>query len=120
MSSYYGLVVQMGWFFAVLFFLSLWVLVVRSTLFSLKNFELVALGATIASGLILSAFESVVYSAGNAFSFLFWVCVMLASRRLAYASRGIRLDRNGALSNSPSLRFPEAGGMADINGSRVS
>ena len=97
MSSYYGLVVQMGWFFSIAFFTWLWVLCIRCTFFGLRNTAVVTLGGAIGSGLVICIAEPAIYSAGNAFSYIFWTVVMLAIRRRSYSRNGIRLDGKGAL-----------------------
>lgn len=96
MSSYYGMAVQLGWAFTYLFFFWLWLLAVKCA-FRVRDSKIVALGATIVSGLIISVFEPVVSSAGNVFSFLFWLCVMFAVRRLQYYKRGFRIRYDGAI-----------------------
>lgn len=89
MSSYYGLAVQIGWPLTVCFFGLLWGFVSVYFVKYWKNQQLVSLLATMASGLILCIFEPVIYSAGNAFSFLFWTVFMLAVRRQTYQKRGL-------------------------------
>jgi len=99
MSSYFGLAVQLGWVATVIFFLFLWLLALRCVLAFRRDPQLVALGATLISGLVICIFEPAIYSAGNAFAFLFWICVMLAIRRLHYRRRKIPLDFQGGLSS---------------------
>jgi len=100
MSSYYGLAVQLGWVVMGVFFTLLWLLALRCVLVHRRNPQLVGLGATLISGLVISFFEPAIYSAGNAFAFLFWICVMLAIRRLYYRRRGIALDFHGGIAGS--------------------
>ncbi len=84
MSSYYGLAVQIGWPFTYCFFGLLWGFVVYSCVKYWRNYELVTLVASLACGLIICIFEPAIYSAGNTFSFLFWMIAMLAIRRSCY------------------------------------
>ncbi|NEO79664.1 MAG: O-antigen ligase family protein [Moorea sp. SIO4G3] len=84
MSSYYGLAVQIGWPFTYCFFGLLWAFVVYCCVKYWRNYELVTLVASLASGLIICIFEPAIYSAGNIFSFLFWMILMLAVRRKCY------------------------------------
>lgn len=84
MSSYYGLAVQIGWPFTYCFFSLLWGFVVYYCVKYWRNYELVTLVASLASGLIICIFEGSISSAGNIFSFFFWMIVMLAVRRRCY------------------------------------
>jgi O-antigen ligase len=87
MSSYYGLAIQMGWPLTVIFFGLIWVFALYCIITYWKDYALVTLSATLMSGLIISIFENTLYSAGNLFSFLFWVWFMLAIRRLRHKRR---------------------------------
>jgi O-antigen ligase len=82
-NSYLGLTLQVGIPAAVLFFFPL-VGVFGVKLWTNRNAPPSdlshALHAVLLCGLITFAFESWPYSAGNAFSFPFWVCVMLLIR----------------------------------------
>lgn len=89
MSSYYGLAVQMGWPMTIAFFGLLWSFIIYNLVRHWRDYVLVGFVATLASGLIISIFEPVIYSAGNAFSFLFWMIFMLVVRRLRYQKREI-------------------------------
>lgn len=89
MSSYYGMAVQMGWPITIAFFGLIWSFIVFSLVKHWRDYSLVGLIAVLISGLIISIFEPVVYSAGNAFSFLFWMVFMLAVRRLSYQKKGL-------------------------------
>ena len=89
MSSYYGLAVQIGWPFTYCFFSLLWGFVVYCYVKYWRNYELVTLVASLTSGLILCIFEGSISSAGNIFSFLFWVILMLAVRRSCYQKWGL-------------------------------
>ncbi len=82
MSSYYGLAVAMGWPVTILFYFLLVSFIIGSMVIYWKDYYLMTLLGVLASGVIVSIFESVIYSAGNAFSFLFWVCLMLSVRHL--------------------------------------
>lgn len=82
-NSYLGLVSQLGIIGALLFFVPLLGFVAKhivrvmqsgaTRVFSLR----LAVVSSIMSGLIYSFFESWIYTIGNAFSFLFWVLVMI-------------------------------------------
>ncbi len=89
MSSYYGLAVQMGWPMTIAFFGLLWSFIIYNLVRHWRDYLLVGFVATLASGLIISIFEPVIYSAGNAFSFLFWMVFMLTVRRLRYQKKGL-------------------------------
>lgn len=89
MSSYYGLAVQIGWPFTYCFFGLLWGFVVYSCVKYWRNYELVTLVASLSCGLIICIFESAIYSAGNIFSFFFWMILMLAIRRICYQKWGL-------------------------------
>ena len=89
MSSYYGLAVQIGRPLAYCFFGAIWGFVFHSLIKHWKDYELVTLVGTLASGLVLCFFENSIYSAGNNFCFLFWMIFMLAVRRILYAKVGL-------------------------------
>lgn len=97
MSSYYGLAVAVGIPGAIAFFS----LLVFSTLTRLRRYwrdsHIVALSATIVAGLLVGITESAIYSVGNCFAYLFWICFALMIRRTVYRERSIRLGQGGAL-----------------------
>jgi exopolysaccharide production protein ExoQ len=97
MSSYYGLAVAVGVPATVLFFVPLWL----GTLFPMFHYRrdarLVACGAAVVSGLMVSIVEPALYSAGNCFAFLFWITLMLVLRRACYRRAGVRLGAAGEL-----------------------
>ncbi|QUY40599.1 O-antigen ligase [Acaryochloris marina] len=90
MSSYFGLAVQIGWPLTYLFFGLLWGFAVFCLFAKWRNYQLVTLAATIVSGLVIAIFEPAIYSAGNCFSFLFWMVLMLAIRRLYYQKLSLK------------------------------
>jgi len=98
MSSYYGLAVAVGIPATVLFFTALWL----GTVFLLFKYHfditLVGYGATVISGLMVSITETAIYSAGNCFSYLFWIAFMLIIRRARYRKSKVPLTRHGELS----------------------
>ncbi len=105
MSSYYGLAVAMGWPVTLAFFGLLGGFIVISIVRFWTDFYLVTLIATTASGMIVSIFEPAIYSAGNCFSFLFWVCFMLIVRRLKHMPRHRGVVRSvGSLPKRPQMR----------------
>ena len=90
-NSYLGMTVQLGLVGMVLFFVPLFLLVVRSprkgkrrdnirAIRAREDLLQCALRGVILGGLVSAAFESWVYSAGNGISFMFWTCVMLLLR----------------------------------------
>lgn len=89
MSSYYGLAVQIGWPATYCFFGLMWGFVAYCFIRYWRNYALVTLTAALASGLIICIFEPAMTSAGNVFSFLFWIIFMLAIRRNYYQKRGL-------------------------------
>jgi exopolysaccharide production protein ExoQ len=97
MSSYYGLAVAVGVPATVLFFVPLWL----GTLFPMFRYrtdtQLVACGAAVVSGLLVSIVEPALYSAGNCFAFLFWTVLMVVLRRASYRRAGVRLGAAGEL-----------------------
>lgn len=101
-SSYYGLAIQMGWPVTYVFF----GLIIGFTVICMvrywRDYPLITLIAAITSGLIVNIFEPVMYSAGNAFSFLFWVCFMLALRRIRYRRPYSPLGRPRAMPAQPN------------------
>ncbi len=84
MSSYYGLAVAMGWPVTIAFYTVLVGFIIGSMLVYWKDYYLITLLGTLASGVVVSIFEPVIYSAGNAFSFLFWACLMLSVRHIRW------------------------------------
>ncbi len=101
MSSYYGLAVQMGLPITVIFFSLLWGSILLNIVRYWKDYVLVSLFATLISGLIVSVFENTLYSAGNMFSFLFWVWLMLALRRIKYRRRYAMAARSQTFPTQP-------------------
>lgn len=97
MSSYYGMTVQLGRPLAYAFFGLLWGFAIWCLIVWRRDFQLVIYGGTIASGLIVCIFESAIYSAGNCFSFLFWMVVALAVRRMHYHRERVPMDVWGGL-----------------------
>lgn len=97
MSSYYGLAVAVGVPATVLCFVLLWL----GTLFTMFRYRtdarLVACGAAVVSGLLISIVEPALYSAGNCFAFLFWTMLMVVLRRASYRRAGVRLGAAGEL-----------------------
>jgi O-antigen ligase len=84
-NSYLGLVSQVGVLGAVIFFIPLLVFIlVRSCRISLmspkhEHYGLqLALNAVLLGGIAQCFFESWIYSAGNAFSFIFWALLMIS------------------------------------------
>ena len=79
-----GLIFDPGISRIVLLIGPLFFLLIKSVLFTRNDHELTrlnALQAVLLAGLISAFFETWIYSAGNAFTFPFWVCVMLLVRR---------------------------------------
>ena len=80
-NSYLGLTYQLGLVGSVLVFLPLLgLLIYRLRGHGYKSNQTAAYEAMLLGGLIAAFFESWVYSAGNAFAFPFWTCVMLLTR----------------------------------------
>jgi O-antigen ligase len=84
MSSYLGLAVQMGWPVTFLFFGSVFSFIFKHFLSHWQDYILVGYLATLTSGLIIGIFEPAIFSAGNIFSFLFWLVLMLSVRKVCY------------------------------------
>lgn len=89
-NSYLGILYQLGIPGFGLLFGSLVFLFIRGLWFS--RFEVgitntVILLAVLFANLLSSLFETWIYSVGNAFSFPFWVCVMLLVRKLDHAKK---------------------------------
>jgi O-antigen ligase len=95
MSSYYGLAVQIGVPLTLVFFGTLWGYILYILTLRAQNFWSYSYAAVLAGGLVLSAFEPVLFSAGNVFSFFYWIVFMLLVRREVYSGRGIPLGVNG-------------------------
>ena len=88
-NSYLGMAFQLGLPGVILFFGPLIFLLIKSISFAQKaggGSLTHVLQAVMISGLILCFFETWVYSVGNAFTFPFWVCVMLLLRRMSQVS----------------------------------
>lgn len=101
MSSYYGAAVQVGIPLSVLIFVLLWGYVLYALILKRRDFWSFHFAAIMAAGLIVSIFEPVLFSAGNAFSFIFYVVFMLLVRRLTYLKRKIPTGRHGEFILSP-------------------
>jgi hypothetical protein len=84
-NSYLGLTYQLGLVGSILLFGPLLWLLARRAFARPSGSQLAAYEAVLFGGLIASLFESWIYSAGNAFSFPFWICVMLLIRGVAIA-----------------------------------
>lgn len=82
MSSYLGLAVQIGIPLTVLFYGYFIVSVVISGLSAWRDPKVMAYVGSTAGGLLIGIGESVHYSAGNAFGFLFWCFPLLLMHRL--------------------------------------
>lgn len=84
MSSYYGLAVAVGWPTTVLLMglLAMWI---GCSLRVARSNHLVGIyAASLVSGLILCIFEPALFSAGNCFSFLFWLVFAMLARQMYY------------------------------------
>ena len=80
-NSYLGLTYQLGVIGALLLFGPLlWLLGARLFRAQVPSWEAWSYESVLVGGLIASFFESWIYSAGNAFAFSFWTCVMLLAR----------------------------------------
>ncbi|HIG21942.1 O-antigen ligase family protein [Henriciella sp.] len=90
MSSYYGLAVQIGKPITILFLASVIYFVASNLVFKIRFFNIYALSSIILGGLIVAIFEPVLFSAGNAFLYLYMIVFMLTARRLHYGKIGIR------------------------------
>ncbi|WP_157617048.1 O-antigen ligase family protein [Thioclava pacifica] len=100
MSSYYGLGVQIGIPLTVTFFALVWGYVLGALFIRFQYAKSYVYAAIVAGGLVVAIFEPVLFSAGNAFSFLFVVVFMLLVRRETYRRRGISLGPHGELAKS--------------------
>lgn len=100
MSSYFGMTVQMGRPLTYAFFGLLWGLAIWCVTVWRRDFQLVIYGGTIISGLIVCIFEPAIVSAGNCFSFLFWMVVALAVRRMHYRRERVPMNRRGGLARA--------------------
>jgi len=97
MSSYYGMAVNLGRPVTYLFFGGFWLWVLWGILRYRKNLMHLGYLLTVMGGLLVCVFETALYSAGNCFSYLFWIVVMLCVRRAVYQREKIGLRRDGAL-----------------------
>jgi len=80
-NSYLGLTYQLGLVGSLLIFVPLvGLLLYRLMGNGYRSSQTAAYEAMLLGGLIAAFFESWVYSAGNAFAFPFWTCVMLLTR----------------------------------------
>ena len=80
-NSYLGLTYQLGLAGSLLLFTPLlWLLFRRGFARRRPSIQTAAYEAILFGGLVASFFESWIYSAGNAFAFPFWICVMLLTR----------------------------------------
>lgn len=89
MSSYYGLAVSVGIPLAVGFFSAIAWVTVRCLRHFRRDGTSVVYGAVIIAGMLVGITESALYSVGNCFAYLFWIVVMLASRRDFYLHRAM-------------------------------
>ena len=92
-SSYYGMAVQVGIPATVIFFGLLWGLTGLGLARFPNDWRVVVYGATVVAGLVVSITESVIYSAGNCFSFLFWTVVMLMLKRMRHNHSVLAVNR---------------------------
>lgn len=97
MSSYYGLAIQIGVPMAVLFFTVVWGYILFVIFTRVQDFWRFSYAAILAGGMIVAVFEPVLFSAGNAFSFVFLVVFMLLVRRETYRRRGVPLGEYGEI-----------------------
>lgn len=97
MSSYYGLAVQLGVPFTLLFFVLIWGYTLNTLVRRMRDYWIFHYGAIIAAGLFLGISEPLLFSAGNIFSFFYWIVFMLMYRRLTYLRRGIAIWEYGEL-----------------------
>jgi hypothetical protein len=95
MSSYYGAAVQVGIPVSMMIFVLLWGYVFYALTIKRRDFWSFHYAAIMAAGLIVSAFEPILFSAGNAFSFIFYGVFMLLLRRLTYLRRMIPTGPHG-------------------------
>jgi O-antigen ligase len=80
-SSYYGMLFQFGWPITILFFLIIGYLTLRTLYIGIRTQGIcLVYGSVLLSGLLASYTEPWIYSAGNAFSWLYWTIAMLAVR----------------------------------------
>ncbi|MEP6506729.1 MAG: O-antigen ligase family protein [Gemmatimonadales bacterium] len=80
-NSYLGLTYQLGLAGSLMLFIPLiGLLIYRLMGHGFRSPQTAAYEAMLFGGLIAAFFESWVYSAGNAFAFPFWTCVMLLTR----------------------------------------
>ncbi|MGB3298922.1 MAG: O-antigen ligase family protein [Phormidesmis sp.] len=89
MSSYYGLAIQIGWPFTYCFFGLIWGFVAVCCIKHWRDYTLMTFVGIVASGLTMCIYEPAITSAGNVFSFLFWMILMLAVRRRYYQRKGL-------------------------------
>jgi len=84
MSSYYGLAVAMGWPVTLAFIGLMGLFVFRGVRMARTDPYAGIYAASLLSGLIVCIFEPALFSAGNCFSFLFWLVFAMLARRLYY------------------------------------
>lgn len=82
MSSYLGLAVQLGVPLTIVFYSYFILAVIVAAIAYGKDPYVMAYAAATCSGLLIGIGESVLYSAGNAFGFIFWCFPMLLSERI--------------------------------------
>lgn len=92
MSSYYGAAIQIGIPLAIILFGLFGIFLLKSLFLRAGDFWVFHYAAILAAGLILAVFEPVLFSAGNAFSFLFYTILMLLARRLIDLKRRKYVD----------------------------
>jgi O-antigen ligase len=104
MSSYYGLAIQMGIPFTVLFFAAIWGFTLFVLATKYRDFLVFHYAAIIGGGLLQGITEPLLFSAGNIFSFFFWIIFMLMYRRLTYRRYGTPLGHYGELYRDTGAR----------------
>lgn len=80
MSSYYGLAIQIGKPLTYLFFGSVWAYFLWALLVRTREFWLYGFAAIACGGLLMGVGEPLLFSAGNPFSYLYWIVIMLFFR----------------------------------------
>lgn len=102
MSSYYGLVIDVGWYLAALIIGLLWFYAFYLLIAGLKDSKVFLHGAATLVGLLVTIVESSLFSAGSPFAFLFYLNLMLATRCI--------------LTKRVYLRAQQSAGAAPITG----
>jgi hypothetical protein len=105
-NSYLGLTYQLGLAGSLLLFTPLlWLLFRRGVARRRPSIQTAAYEAVLFGGLVASFFESWIYSAGNAFAFPFWICLMLLTRIVLGAPETADLAQSRRRVPTP-YRFP--------------